>query len=151
MFCLSCATRIFTVVTWPEPKFECGLFSSAAPICRSMLQQSQELFKIRTQMPKTLWLQDAELWVCKTGSCLGGDLQHWSSDNLSLRCSLRAQKKRGLCKGSFRSALERSPGKGFGFHWPTWNGSFVWGIPRVKPLCCFPLVGMREAKLHRNK
>lgn len=61
MFCLSCATRIFTVVTWPEPKFECGLFSSAAPICRSMLQQSQGLFKIRTQMPKTLKLQDAGL------------------------------------------------------------------------------------------
>lgn len=123
MFCLSRATRIFTVVTWPEPKFECGLFSSAAPICRSMLQQSQELFKIRTQMPKTLFQTPR----CRTVSlCLqnwfllrrGGDLQHWSLDNLSLRCSFRVQKKRGLCKESFRSTSKRSPGKGLFFHWP---------------------------------
>lgn len=74
MFCLNCATRIFTVVTWTEPNFECGLFSSTAPICRSMLQQAQGLFKIRTQMPKPSFkLQDAELsvCVCKNGFCLG--------------------------------------------------------------------------------
>lgn len=210
-------------------------------------------------MPKTLFQTPR----CRTVSlCLqnwfllrrGGDLQHWSLDNLSLRCSFRVQKKRGLCKGSFRSALERSLGKGLFFHWPhvkaeqptkplqvrerkegvwmsflllrtslvdwkvskrhfiikvpltpwtstsvrsqltstvlqwlpqpqaasvteslccctapgtvrdptaqnpfqssmwtTWNGSFVWGTPRVKSLCSFPLVGMREAKQHRNK
>lgn len=34
--------------------------------------------------------------------------------------------------------------------WPTCKGSFVWGIPRVKSLCCFPLVGMKEAKKYRN-
>lgn len=63
-------------------------------------------------------MQNCESVFAKLVSFLGGDLQHWGSDNLSLRCSLRAQKKRGLCKGSFRSALEKSPGKGFGFYWP---------------------------------
>lgn len=73
MFCLSCATRIFAVVTWTEPKFECGLFSSAALVRGSMLQQAQALFKIRAQMPKLSFkLQDAEpcVCVCENGFCL---------------------------------------------------------------------------------